>query len=706
MNTHIRDEHLIESSDTGDILEVYRKIISLIVGTDSVGGSCGISISNQFKTAESRYLSGPRNMNAAFLLALAGKGHPRFLEAVEFLDEMEMSPLWSNLAVLYKKGLELLPEEFSKYHVTEYESLVESALAAHKAGDYGALQEAVWHLFNPETNGILHSRQERTKTLREQRKVKVVKLNENPISDVAKEVLFTSNVLITLPSTRIGLDELDISETIKRSLDAVFKESQQFWYDHPIQIGVQPENNEVNYGLKHLSEAIRYEKNAGTIDKDSEVTCILSASVTHEGLQGVVKDYIEDEFNKAHNMSGLRVYLFTEADTAKLIHEVLIPAAERYLDPIDAATLLLKEIIGVDGMYGRHYSFLKAIAAFWQVFIDPEKKATFKIDLDEVFAQDVLVKETGQTAFRHLMTPLWGALGVDTEGRPVHLGMIAGALVNESDITESLFTPDVAFPAPPFTGDNHLFCSQVPQALSTVAEMMTKYGEGELDGEKNCIQRIHVTGGTNGILIDALRRYRPFTPTFIGRAEDQAYILSTLCAREDEPALRYVHKDGLILRHDKEAFAGESIKAAAIGKIVGDYERIIIFSKYAEQLPWSIEEIKKFIDPYTGCFVSPFPLNLALLRLCLKAASLFECGSEESGYQGLELIDIGMQKISAAMEGVFDDDIKSKYERECEGWNLYYDILDKVEAALNEGDPFARQLQHTASVLIDNTVIR
>ncbi len=88
----------------------------------------------------------------------------------------------------------------------------------------------------------------------------------------------------------------------------------------------------------------------------------------------------------------------------------------------------------MDGAYGRHYTFLKAVTALWQVLVDPDVRGTFKIDLDQVFPQAELVAETGASAFEHLETPLWGALGVDPDGRELELGMIAGALVNERDI--------------------------------------------------------------------------------------------------------------------------------------------------------------------------------------------------------------------------------------------------------------------------------
>ena len=88
---------------------------------------------------------------------------------------------------------------------------------------------------------------------------------------------------------------------------------------------------------------------------------------------------------------------------------------------------------------------MKAMAAFWNVFIEPQVKATFKIDLDQIFPQQTLVEQTGDSAFEYLTTTLWGASGTDFQGRPLELGMIAGVLANESDIDKSLFTSDVPF---------------------------------------------------------------------------------------------------------------------------------------------------------------------------------------------------------------------------------------------------------------------
>ena len=693
--------------------KAYRDIIGCLIGDGSKDGICGINIIEQFQPEDNSRLSVPRNINAAFLIILSGNDHSKYHEAVGYLEEIGNDPLWTPLVEFYKDGFDLLLREFEGFcsdngnGAERVKKFLERMIQHEKLSSTShEIQEDVWALLHPAASGILNNKDAQLQDLREKRKINITRPNSKPIKNVSKEVIFTANALLTIPPAGKRFEDLDIGSSLWSALKEVVNEDQVFWYDHPIQIGVEPDKNEILYGLHYLSEALLYEKKLKNAAEDEELTCVLSASVTHEGLQGIVKEYIEYELEKAHDLPGLKVYLFTEAETGKLIHEILVPAARKYLNDIDNPSVLLREVVGVNGKYGRHYSFLKAITAFWQVFIDPCKKATFKIDLDQVFPQEELLDETGKTAFQHLMSPLWGAEGIDSKGNPVYLGMIAGALVNENDIGTSLFTPDVTFPSPPIKGEDSVFCSKIPQALSTVSEMMTRYNKNDIDGNSSCISRIHVTGGTNGILIEALRKYRPFTPVFIGRAEDQAYILSTLFPTDREPALRYLHEDGFFMRHDKQAFAGEAIKAAAMGKAVGDYERILFFSYYARILPWEIEEIKSIINPFTGSFVSQIPLNLAYLRLALKAADLFSTKEEEDEYKGFELIETGSRRLHAGIQEVSmgnGEGLKERYEREKTVWNLYYDILEQVENAIREGDQFAIELQERAKKLINNT---
>lgn len=226
--------------------------------------------------------------------------------------------------------------------------------------------------------------------------------------------------------------------------------------------------------------------------------------------------------------------------------------------------------------------------------VDKKIKATFKIDLDQVFPLKDVVACTGKAALDHFKTLLWDAKRRYSEGRRVELGMIAGALVNQNDIEKSLFTPDAKYLERKLNLHEKIFCKQIPQAISTEAEMMIRY-DNFIDGINKCIQRVHVTGGTNGILVEALKKFKPFKPTFIGRAENQAYTLSTFSI--EKSYLSYAHSDGLIMRHDKEAFATEPMKAAVFDKQMEDIIRILYFSAYSHILG-NFEKLKKRIDPF------------------------------------------------------------------------------------------------------------
>jgi len=639
-------------------------------------------------------------INTSFLVLLSGKEHPFYRKAYSVFQKAKEGEL-KEFVDFYEQAAEIIKKE-TEEALNKNRRFQEKVATLSKwlSKDLSCVStrkaiEKIWELFFPEGTGIYEHREEMIQALRQKRKVRVTQLNHNPIRMPDREILFTSNILLTLPSPEIDIKKLPLAHTLKDRIYEVLNEEQLYWYDHPVQIGVEPEKNEIIYGLRGLSEALRFEKKQGTVEKDATLCCLLSVSVTHKGLQSMAREYIEGELNRVGGIEGLDIYVFTEADTERIIEEIINPASEKYMGTETGEQM--REVFGVDGEYGRHYSFLKAVAALWQVFVNPALKGTFKIDLDQVFPQQELFRYTRQSALEHLKTPLWGAYGVDSKGVPIELGMIAGALVNQKDIDRSLFTPDVPFPEKEIKADEVLFFSTLPQALSTEAEMMSRYNTAELDGRNSCIQRVHVTGGTTGILIDSLRKYRPFTPTFIGRAEDQAYIMSILY--EGDRHLRYLHKDGLIMRHDKEAFAEEAIKAAKVGKIVGDYLRIIWFSYYARALPWSTEEIKEFLNPFTGCFISPIPFTIAYLRLSLKVARLFEEGSQA---EATELLNTGKRRLGTVADKLLKepDFVFSRYNKEKDLWNLFYNILDSIEKALSRSDPFAEKLQDRFERLI------
>ena len=634
-------------------------------------------------------------INYSFLDVLANQT----AEAYQYIDSFTDTVEYGETAQFYLRGIDLLYEELQGVYENDRQFARNLDKVAHSLENKPnetnkkLLAEKTWSVFFSEAKNLTDAPVKAIEELRGKRRIRIKNLNPHPITSPLDQMIFTSNILLTLPAENQSIADLDIDDRLKTVIIAAEKEDQLYWFDHPIQIGVAAENNEVIYGLNALNEAVAYEKKRSNDRGNKKLTCVLSASVTHEKLHQLAKPYLENELKQAEKMDHLDLFIFTETETDALIAGILLPAAVRYLgyEPEKAKALL--NIFGVDGEYGRHYSFLKAVSVLWKTLIDPQIKATFKIDLDQVFPQDILVAETGQTAFEHLCSPLWGATGKDQTGRSVELGMIAGALVNEKDIGHSLFTPDVPIPQAALAADELVFYSKLPQAISTQAEMLARYNGESIDGRKNCIQRVHVTGGTNGILVDSLCRHRPFTPSFFGRAEDQAYILSVLDRQTHR--LAYVHKDGLIMRHDKEAFAQESIKAAATGKVIGDYTRILLFSAYARHLDQDLSRIKELLDPFTGCFISKIPITLVYLRFALKAMTLFKSGNKS---EATEFIQNGVSRISRTLSFI-NRDFGAVLQKEREGWHLFYDILEMIEKQLEKDDPFSRELKQKAETI-------
>ncbi|MGL1893350.1 MAG: hypothetical protein OCD02_17065 [Spirochaetaceae bacterium] len=487
--------------------------------------------------------------------------------------------------------------------------------------------------------------------IRNSRVVNITEVNKTPITNAFKQVLFTSNVLLTMPD-----NFSNIPEKLLNLIDQ--NEIQEYWFDHPIPLDIEDERNEIIFGLKNMDQAVREE---GTGDK---LTIILSVSCTHASLRNIAKEYIRDILAK-FKFENIEVYIFTEDDTHELI--------EKYFDIDKKKKKEIQDVFGVDGKYGRHYSFLKALLPFWNKFVDKDKIGTFKIDLDQAFDQIRLKKETGKSAFDNFKSNLWGAKAVDINGTKLELGMIAGALVNDTDIKYSIYTPDATKPDNNINKELAVFNSERVRYLSTVVEMGTRYND-----TIKCIKRYHVTGGTNGILLSSLYKYRPFTPSFIGRAEDQAYIMSVLNSEQEKYCLRYYHQDGLIMRHDKHSIISDTIEKSKISRLVGDFERIFIFSFYANML-YNFDYIKKELGPFTSCFISKTPYTLVYFRAIIG----FETLSKNSTSEKEEYIKNLVKRLKDVMEKLDDNYYTTRFNTEKEIWKDYYNYLNDAKYQTN-----------------------
>ena len=637
---------------------------------------------------------------SSFLDALAGSRR----------DDDLVQPFRGAVKVVYSEFDTLMRSE-RKNAFLNLENLLDQIINNGVVSDK-ELAETLWAVFFPEALHLSADPEEQIPLLRDTRMVKVEKVSSDPVISPEKEIIFTSNVLLSPPVVLPDREEnnevskADSSKSFSDEMQRVVngaalagREKQSFWYDHPIPVGTPVENDEAVYGLSGLAKTLAFEKERGNVDADARLKVLLSVSVTHSALHEWALPWLRSQLVRAEkdSLKGLDVYAFTEEDSNRIV-ELLKPWIRNPEDVED-----LQKTFGVDGEYGRHYSFLKAMPALWSVLEDSELKATFKIDLDQVFPQEELVKETGKSAFEHFRTDLWGALGKDTEGRKVELGMIAGALVNEKDIHRGLFTPDIPWPRGLPEGENLLFYKLRPMAVSTRAELMTRYEKSDNprvpDGVNRVLQRIHVTGGTNGIRFDSLRFYRPFTPSFIGRAEDQGYILSVLHGRKDEAKLRYVHASGLFMRHDKEAFAGAAVEAGKTGSYVGDLIRVFVFSHYADILPGGKSYIKKIVDPFTGCFISALPVTISLLRLALHLLD-----SRNDAGQRKTILELAGERLPEWI--LHKEDKAAELERcwiqERKAWDTYFDALDLLEVKLSAADKEAEKTARLFHQILEN----
>ncbi|MCP4304101.1 MAG: hypothetical protein GY788_04300 [bacterium] len=585
-----------------------------------------------------------RRYPAAFVVALCGEAHPQYVLAKHVLAGPAALPSF------LRDALHRIRDEL-RSAVVDSPGLRGALLAAASVDDVedaNDAQDRVWAVTFPEGVGVARNWVARGAELQERRRLNSTQPNPMPLTDPIASMLVTANVVIAPPDSGSDPD---------------------FWFDHPIPLDAEPAATELAHGLRLLNEAVGFE-----LERHPEwrgpLSVVLSISTTRDGYSSPARDLVGKAVASIGPVPNLRVFAFDEIAVRRLWDAAIRPVVA---DPANT-------VFGVEGSYGRHYSFLKAIAALWSVLIDDEVRATFKIDLDQAFPQERLVAGTGQSAFEHFMTPHWGASAIGGDGADLDLALIAGGLVNQADIGVSIRTPDVT-PGDVATPEDVIFFSRLPQALSTEFEI----------GATRVIERVHVTGGTNGILVAGLRRWRLFTPSVIGRAEDQAYLLSGLEDMANRPA--YVHEPGLIMRHDKTDLVPDVIKASAGSKHIGDLLRMRLFSAYADT------GHKAWLDPFSGCFVTRLPLTVTSLRFALHALSL-ESSEVATGY-----LREGTKRLadSGPTVAALEDTVCS----ERKGWTDFYDALDRIEEGVERGgERFAKLVAAAKTVVSEAELTR
>jgi hypothetical protein len=81
--------------------------------------------------------------------------------------------------------------------------------------------------------------------------------------------------------------------------------------------------------------------------------------------------------------------------------------------------------------------------------------------------------------------------------------------------------------------------------------------------------------------------------------------------------------------------------------------------------------------------------------------------NESNPGDGSELLQMGTNRLHRIIKELTNrpDSLKKRYLAEKKAWNLYYDILDRIEDRLKEGDPFALDMSEKAEKLIKDCEI-
>ncbi len=142
-------------------------------------------------------------LNAAFMVLLAGKQHPDFDHARSTLSKAADSSVWAEVSRFYLAGKIMIEEEIERVCKKDQEfaarlkDLSKWLWLTPNKMDEQEVADQIWGLFFPEGTGLMQNPAGSVDALRHKRQVKIKRLNPNPIHDASREILFTSNVLLT-----------------------------------------------------------------------------------------------------------------------------------------------------------------------------------------------------------------------------------------------------------------------------------------------------------------------------------------------------------------------------------------------------------------------------------------------------------------------------------------------------------------------------
>ncbi len=254
----------------------------------------------------------PPILAAAFLVALAGPGHPLEARARDILDRTDGAPL-PTLARLFSAGAPAIQAEVRGRRATDpsFGATLDRAASglAEPGLDAPGAREAIWSVLFPEGCGLLVDPPVAIAALRGHRIVEIDRPNPAPVTDAARQILFSSNVLLGLPLEEPDQPGVTLDPIVAAAVERASRAPQRYWFDHPIPIGVAPAASELLHGLQGLDLAMQAEPAlaaSGGPASPRRITCLLSVSVTHYELREIARHYVEGELARIDRLDHVK----------------------------------------------------------------------------------------------------------------------------------------------------------------------------------------------------------------------------------------------------------------------------------------------------------------------------------------------------------------------------------------------------------------
>lgn len=427
-------------------------------------------------------------------------------------------------------------------------------------------------------------------------------------------------------------------------------------YDHPVEIFCEKKEHELLNFLEEFDNDISFEKTKNVFNKNYKVPVIISISTTHKNLELIVSKWVRFEI-KNLNLKNLNIFIL-DNEVIEQLKKELFKNQNKF------------ELFTVEGNYSNHFNALKYMQLIFEKGFNI--KAGFKLDTDEGINSENLYSVTSRTWFQTLCNKSIGNIAKAGNGKKFKLSFIIGEYVNNIDIMKTgyknaLFESDVK---PPSTYNNNMIFFNKGFAHAKATSIYNKFSKYKFEKnnsefDSNSISHPVVKGGGYGIENSGLKKYTPFCPSFITRAEDQAFYYSGF-----SKGIRGIFIETLRITHYKEKYS-HSEEKTTFDRLIEDIHRLILFSEIGKFL-----NNKNYLDPLPGVFISNMAFCQSFITIVYNTFLLILKNQYENGEY---LLYNGVERLLYLHKFLQTNNIKNIYKKEEMHWQDFVKTVEKLD---------------------------